>query len=175
MVGMKNTGGNPYSAMWLQEPFPPRTPCRCDASHPRQTKNVGLSMPCSYRGNKQPLEDSVSCESLPGNGNHLRNTMQSCSYSFSTWQKFTPEQQLHLKLHLLRASPCSKASFCSSIVFLVNPTWCSPSAALTSPGGDNPPKADSLSFKALKSQSAGLHLPNSVPDGIKPSWAKLGS
>lgn len=67
-------------------------------------------------------------------------------------------------------SPCSKASFCSSSVFSVNPAEGphSPSKALTSPGSDNPPKGDGLDFKPLKSQSAGLNLPNSVPDGIKP-------
>lgn len=131
-------------------------------------------MPCSYRGNKQPLEDSVSCE--------------------TAWQCQSPQKQ-PAKLFLLlqhlagvyswaaappeAASALSKSLFKSLFLFLnyfflVNPTWCSPSAALTSPGSDNPPKADGLGFKALKSQSAGLNLPNSVPDGIKPSWAKLG-
>lgn len=153
--------------MWLQEPFPPRH--QAGGMYPTLIKWRMLAFACPA--------------AIQGKSSHPK-ILPPVNFA---WQWQSPQKHSAKLLFLLQqlarvycwaaASPCSKASFCSSSVFLVNPAEgpYSSSKALTSPGSDNPPKGDGCDFKALKSQSAGLNLPNSVPDGIKPSWAKLGS
>lgn len=173
---MKNKGGNPYPAMWLQEPFSPRQ--QAGGMYPTLIKQRMLAFPC-------PAREKAA-------------TGRSCLLWNFAWQLQSPQKLCKAALtpsalgtSLLLSSSSTWSCICfeqvlvqkplsvPQLVFQLIPPGAkgphSPSAALTSPGSDNPPKGDGLDFKAFKSQSAGLNLPNSVPAGIKPSWVKLGS
>lgn len=104
-------GGKSLPSHVTSGAFSPQTPGRWDVSHLFKQRMLAFACPAAIQGK------GSHCKILPGNGNPLRNTLQSCYCSFSTWHRFPPEQPFHLKLHLLWASPCSKASFCSSSVF----------------------------------------------------------
>lgn len=80
--------------------FSPKRPGKWDVSHPHQT-----CMPCNHPGKKQPLEDSASCGTLPGNGT-----------SETVWRDaFTPSA-LGMSLPLSRSSTWSCICFESVLV-----------------------------------------------------------
>lgn len=176
MVRRKNKGGNPYPAMQLQEPFPPRH--QAGGRYPTLIKwrMLAFVYPATIQGK------SSHWKILP-----LVKLCRAMAITLETFCKAAITASA-LGTSLLLSSSSTWSCICFEQVLVQKSLSVpqvlilpgaegphSPSAALTSTGSDNPPKGDDLDFKALKSQSAGLNLPNSVPDGTKSSWAKLGS